>query len=486
MIATRVSAFLRLHGLGTSGRPLLAGVSGGPDSLCLLHALHALELPAPLVVVHVDHQLRAGESQADAAYVEARCRTLGVPAIVRAVDVRGHRRQHRLTLEEAARDLRLRVFADLSADLGAEAVLVGHTLDDQAETVLLHVLRGSGIAGLGGMEPVTRLETGGGAVVLGRPLLVTSRAETEAYCKQNGLEPRRDASNVSLAYTRNRVRHELLPVMRTFNPAVTEALTRLASSARNAAAFLDLEVQKVWAGVVTAEGRGLAIDRAALRAVPPALATHLLRRAVLEVSGSLDGISAGHLGQLQHLAAGSTGKRVRLPGGVMCVVEYGRLNLTPVRVGDSSDRPSPLRRRGYRGDVAQGFGTRLPTATLNVPGVTLVGDWEVSATLMLKDEVGPAQGPMVALMNGGLASTPLWVSTRQRGDRFQPLGMPGSKKLQDLFVDVKVPLAERDAVPIVRGEEGILWVVGYRLAEVARIRPEARSVLRLEFRRRVA
>ena len=244
------------------GAPLVVGVSGGADSLCLLHALHALRALAPelglrLHVAHLDHGLRA-TSAADAAWVRALCVAWELPCTLDRCDVRALAEREGRSLEDAARQARYRFLAQVARQVGARAVAVGHTADDQAETVLLHLIRGTGLEGLAGMAPDAAWplpdEQGTDGLRLLRPLLALTRADTEAYCAAVGLTPRQDESNRDLAYARNRVRLELLPLLRELNPGITATLGRTAAAiAGDVAALRSVELR----GLGRNRGRGV-------------------------------------------------------------------------------------------------------------------------------------------------------------------------------------------------------------------------------------
>ncbi len=465
LIPGRLSAFLTEHGMADSKAPLLIAVSGGPDSVCLLHALAGLRdsLPLGLHAAHLDHQLRGRESTADAAYVKVLCGRLAIPVSMDALDVEAYRKGRRMSVEEAARRCRYEFFAAVAKATGAQAVFLGHTADDQAETILMHVLRGSGLSGFRGMERLARAYTDGQPLALGRPLLGTWRRETEAYCRESGLEPRVDSSNLAREHTRNRVRLDLLPLLRQFNPRVEEALLRLGESVGQAEEFLEAETAKEWKRLVRQGPDRLTIDQRGLLALDPALAVHLLRRAVRDVRGDLKGIGSTHLQRMLSLAAGPTGKTMRLPGGLTVSKVYEHLVL-----GGTTPEQAPA------------LGGDLP---LSVPGLTVLPGWRVHVQLLSRDETNDAPGedPHTAVMDGALGHRPLWVRSRKAGDRFQPLGMRSAKKLQDFMVDAKIPRSSREQVPLLCDRKGILWVVGHRIDERAKARPDSERVLRVEF-----
>ncbi len=281
----RVLQSIREEGLIPGGETILVGVSGGPDSICLLHILDHIKetLGVSLHVVHLNHMLRGAASDADAGYVSRLAQSLGLPATVAARDVPAYKREHRLSVEEAARQVRYDFFTEVAASLGARRIALGHNADDQMETILMHLVRGSGLAGLRGMQPLTfwRSPASGACLTVVRPLLEIARKEIDAYCQAYALEPRSDSSNYSLDYTRNRFRHELVPLLESYNPNVRAALLRTARAAADAVSYLEEQLSLIWDQVAREQPNGILLDAKALAALHPALRRHLLRR-VLE------------------------------------------------------------------------------------------------------------------------------------------------------------------------------------------------------------
>ncbi|MEK7682407.1 MAG: tRNA lysidine(34) synthetase TilS, partial [Chloroflexota bacterium] len=276
-----VSAFVKAHGLAGRAGPLVVGVSGGPDSVCLLHILASLQrkLGLSLHVAHLDHGLRGAEAEADAAYVARLTAEMGVPATVEKRDVSAYRRGRKgLSLEMAAREVRYAFFADVMRAQSASTLALAHTGADQAETVLLHVLRGSGLGGVRGLRPVGPWpqRAGDPSWKVVRPLLGVSRAQTESYCRAHALEPRADASNRDLSFLRNRVRWDLLPVLRRYNPRIESALARLARAASDDMDYIDARAAEAWPTVVRPDGiGGLVFDAQGFAQLPAALQRHI-------------------------------------------------------------------------------------------------------------------------------------------------------------------------------------------------------------------
>lgn len=454
----RALAFIQGHNLLPVGEGVLVGVSGGPDSVCLLHLLASLqrELAIELHVAHLNHGLRT-EAVVEAQYVAQLAQGLGLPLVMETRDVAGYHKSHpRLSPEESARQVRYAFFQEMCQKVGAGRVAVGHTADDQVESILLHLVQGSGLRGLTGMAPVSRWR---GMTVV-RPLLEVRRKDTEAYCQARGLSPRQDASNLSPAYLRNRLRQELLPLLESLNPGVRQALLRLSRSLAQDLAYLEGQVSLVWGGIVSEENGGLSLDRPGLSHLPPALQRHLLLRAWGELRGNPQDLEAVHLEKMLAALSGPAGKRLSLPRGIQFWVDYGQ-----VRLGREPHCPFPTLEGEY---------------SLVVPGETIVSGWRVRASLL------PAPAPIpedsfVAHLDFSACGGKLLVRTRRQGDRIQPLGMAGEKSLQDFLVDAKIPQYWRDCLPLVVAPRGIAWVVGYRIAHWARIKEETREILRLEF-----
>lgn len=465
-LRARVGHFVREHGLWERGERILVGVSGGPDSACLLLTLASLRrsLRFDLHAAYFDHRLRGARVSArEERLVRGLTEALGVPLRCGAGDVRAHARARRRSLEEAARELRYRFLAQAARETGCHAVAVGHTRDDQAETVLLHLLRGSGLRGLAAMAPLTSwpVATQHGAPRLVRPLLDLARDQTERCCREAGVAPLRDPSNRSRSHLRNRIRRELLPRLRRYNPRIDEALARLAD-----AAAADIELLERLAGEALLSGEpsdptSVRLERRRLAELPEALQRHAVRLATARLLGEARGLADRHVRAVLRANAGPTGARLDLARGLRVDVHRGAIVLTTAPAA----APPPL----PQAEVA-----------LPAPGSASLGPWRFQAELLPKvpSDLDSCDSH-TALLDADACGASLSVRRRRRGDRFQPLGLGGTKKLQDFFVDAHVPRAERDAVPLVCGAGGIAWVVGHRPAEWAKVTEATVRVLRL-------
>lgn len=466
-LAERVREFSRRQGLIARRQKLVVAVSGGPDSVCLLHILAGMreELGLKLHLAHLDHRLRGEESAADARYVADLARRLDVPATVQSRDVSAYQAARRLSPEEAAREVRYAFLAETAASFGTDCVAVGHTADDHIETVLMHLVRGTGTRGLRGLQPSVRWHSGNKSLTVIRPLFEVNRTETEAYCRQYQLAPRVDTSNLSLSPLRNRIRRQLLPLLQSYNPRVKEALLRTARIAADDLSFLEKETARKWRDIVREEENAVVLDRGKFLRLPLALRRQFLRRSIENLLGSLKDIETRHIEGLLSALRKPAGKKISLPSGLSFTVEYDRYLL-----GADPAALSP-------------FPPLAGEYSLKIPGETELPGWRVQAAFLDRKEVNNADSGFTACFDLAKTGRQLTVRTRRAGDRFQPLGMTQTKKLGIFMIDSRIPGAWRDRIPIVCSAGHILWVVGWRLDERVKVTPDTERVLRLAFRR---
>ena len=472
----RVSAALREHDL--EGKTLLVAVSGGPDSLSLLHVLCRLreEFGLKLRGVHLNHKLRGAESDADAEFAADTFRRLGMPFTADSVDVAAYRSEHGLSLEDAARRVRYAFLADAAAKYSADAIALGHTADDQAETVLMHIIRGSGLDGLRGMQTLDSRPIDGATVSLFRPLLGTSRSETQAYCDAMGLKPRIDASNSSPEFLRNRIRLEIVPLLEQINPSVRDALMRLAQNATQDSDYIRTRVDEAWHEVAqTDDNRIVRLDMSALGAWHPAIQSRIVRRAIESAGGE---VTQRHILDVMALMGGAPGKTLHLSGGLTFVTGYGEAYIGSVEAVEDMLAPLPP----IDGKHA-----------LGMPGEMRVGRWRIRASVIndidgrsfLPDRPHPNPPPkgerirVSEMVDLDCVGDRLWVRGRLPGDRFQPLGMAQPKSLREFMIDARIPRRWRDGLPLVVSERGIVCVPGWRIAHWARVTEATRRTLRL-------
>ena len=498
----------RRYALWTPGARLVVAVSGGGDSLCLLGALLALRerghplAPGELMVAHLDHGLRGAESHEDARFVQRLAVELGLPCVIEQVEMASE-----AFSEDSARRLRYAFLRRVAAEYDAERIVTGHTRDDQAETILLHWLRGGGLAGLRGMTPLHE--------DIARPLLDVTHTQTLAYCAVLGWQPREDSSNRDPRFLRNRIRHELLPLLETYNPGIRDLLIRNGELLAEDDAYLDAQAEAAWAEVADETALGaISLRREPLVVLPPAPRHRLYRLAARKLLGAdvADvALEARHILALDTLLARNrTGSALHLPGGLDAQLDYNELVLQKVasrtrkRAGSEQSAQADFVAAGPSGAVSTAS-NNATTWPLSVPGVVEMPElgwrlraWRIAGVPGSEDagelppapelpaftfadrpaELGRAESRVY--LDAAATGDALTVRAWRPGDRFRPLGMGGEKKLQDYFTDVKAPRALRERIPLVFNADHLVWVAGLRIDDRVRVTPTTEAVIALQ------
>jgi len=452
----KILRYIKQQSLFNPGDTVIVALSGGADSMALLDILAGLPgFHLTLVPAHLNHSLRGDESDGDELFVRRVAARYGLVPEVRRVDVTGLAKAKGLSLEEAGREARYGFFRELAGRCGAAAVALGHHREDQAETVLLRLLRGAAGSGLAGMRPCA----GGGLFV--RPLLDTSRREIEAYLGKAGIDWREDSSNTDINYLRNRIRHELVPLLRTYNPRVVEVLNNTAFALAADDELLCAVTADAYRRCATPAGAAVMLDLQAVAAEHDAFRPRLYRLALAAVKGDLRRISFRHVRAVESLvAAALPNGRIDLPDGIRVTREYERLLFTAT--GEE------LPPEEIELTITHSGSFRLPCGQiLTVDPITVLPTGWRSA------------GPDTIFVRPEALPFPWTVRYFRAGDRFMPLGMEGEKKLKDLFIDRKIPLPQRRRLPLLLSGGRIFWIGGVQPSELARLAGDEQTVVRI-------
>lgn len=442
------------------GEKIAVGVSGGPDSMALLYLLHDLrdDLKCTLHIAHLDHMLRGEESRTDAAYVAEHARKLDISVTLEAIDVR-KMIMPKESLESGARRIRYKFYERVMAKVKADKVALGHNADDQSETVMMRLLRGSGAQGLSGIPPIR------GNFI--RPLIEISRSQIDEYLQEMQITPRQDSSNLNTTYTRNRIRHDLIPLLeKEYNQNIKRLLCQNGEILQAEDALLtDLARQALENCVRHSDARTVTIHVPALSEYHLALQRRILRLAIKTLAGNLRGFDYDHIQDLLNLALyRTTGSLISLPRGVWAEKVYDELMLRHQHL------------------------PRVPTESfdysIKIPGETEIPDLGLSIRTIGPESVHgenrktqPSKDEHRETFDHDKIRGDLHLRNRRPGDRFHPLGMSGTKKLKDFFMDEKIPRAMRNRVPILTDENNILWVIGYRIDDRFKITADTKSQL---------
>lgn len=468
-----VEAELEVVGVLPPGERVIVGVSGGGDSLCLLHVLRSLHVP--VVVAHFDHGLRRS-SWADRRCVLRLAAALGLPAVAERLEA-GQLQAGSGSLEERARRARYRFLASAAREWSCRVIAVGHTQDDQAETVLMHLLRGSGTRGLRGMRPACPLEEVTGApqdsgLQLIRPLLGVPRQETLAYCRARHLPIRRDPTNDQTAFLRNRVRLELMPLLESYNPGIRGSLARTADVLAGDAQAIDSVIEFLGSEMsCSADGDRVRVSRGWMLALPVGLQRTVLRRILQQVSR--EGAEVGFRAVERARAGLDMGRRMSLPGEVEMCADGDRLVFSRSGVPQVDESAFP--------QLPSAGGVRLQPPC----SVALAGGWWLEA--VEEDSAAPVGNLRTdprteAVFDADALGGDLTLRAAGPGNRMTAFGAKGSKKISDLLQQDRIPVAARARWPIVCQSGSVAWLVGVRRAEGARVGPRTRRVLRLRLR----
>ena len=442
------------------GDRVVVGVSGGPDSIMLCHVLHRLRgsYDLTLTVAHLNHGVRGSEAARDAEFVVRFARGLGLPCVVKHENVPAYCREHSRSLQEGAREIRYRFLQDVRLQCRAGKIALGHNADDQAETVMLWLLRGAGLKGLGGMPPVRD-----GIII--RPLIETTRQEIETYLREKDISFVTDSSNRKDDYVRNRLRHEIFPLLKKhYNPQLVKSLVNAASFIRMENEYLDTIAHKKLKVILVSKNETAAvIDCTRFAALPLILQLRCLRTVVEGFKGDLLRIGAAHLYDLTAIMTGSEPhKALALPGGIRAEKSYRFLTLTTRPAGIPPSFSYQFASLPERVVIPE-IGKRI-TFTV-IPGYR-------GGALDRK--------PSVACLDAERVLLPLTIRSVRPGDAMQPLGMEGEKKVQDLFTDAKVPREERKRIPLFLFRDIVAWVGGMRINHRLRVTGKTRRVLKIE------
>ena len=440
-IEERVFSYIEKYNMIEAGSQVIVGISGGGDSVCLLFLLsrYQKKIFFHLQGVHVNHGIRGQEALRDQEYARELCERLGVPFTVYTYSVPDIAGREKRSLEETGRMVRRRAFAQKAAELGGKTVVaLAHHENDNAETVLHNLIRGTKVAGLGGIRPVQRSEEGISYI---RPLLKVTREEIEAYLKQQQIPWMTDSSNEEMAYTRNRIRHKILPEMEKINPRAVRHITQAADTFLAIEEYLRGQADRLYREYVEKKENGYWIQKE-LFLEKELMQSYVIRMVLEQVEGKKQDLTAAHVESILSLGRGRTGTSVSLPGGVLASQVYGNLLIRVPAAGKL-----PLKELEFEA---------FPWENQQIPEKTYTKWFDY-------DKI----------------KSSLEIRHRKPGDFLTVTEAGGKKKLKDYMIDCKIPREERENLTLLADAGHILWIVGYRISQYYKVTSQTKTVLKV-------
>lgn len=455
------------------GEIVLLGVSGGPDSVAMFHILKTIneiqELGWRFHIAHFNHMLRGKDADEDEAFVKGLAQKYHIPFTSRKVDIRKIKAEEKGSLEETARRARHAFFREIALNIGANKIALAHNFDDQAETVLHRIIRGTGLRGLKGMAPIRLLSRKADLFII-RPLLEIERREIEAYLKERNIPSKIDATNLDQAITRNRIRYSLIPqIEKDFNPKIKIALAKLGQTSASFYILLREIAKEVFEDVKMMGG----VDEICLSVeefikTPPAIQTMIIDKAIKMLLGKLPHLNFEHYIEILSLCGEQCfSKVVTLPKGLEAKRDSYILKIYKPK------EMEPLPKFGKQEIKILGK-TNIKKLKIQIETEIMEGK-----VVGLEDYIS-SKDYAEEIIDFDKVATPLVVRLRKKGDVFNPLGAGGSCKLKKFFIDSKVPRALRNRIPIIEDKNKIIWVVGYRISNDVKITEDTRKILKLK------
>ena len=438
---------------------IVVGVSGGHDSMSLLYVLESLkkELGFEMVVAHINHGIRGKQADEDEEYVRNISKELNLPFYSCKVNMDDYAKEYKITSEEAGREIRYNFFRKILKDVDGTKIAVAHNRNDQAETLMMRFMRGTGIDGLRGMEFETR--------EIIRPLLDIERKDIEEYCKELNVSPRIDPTNAMPIYGRNKVRIELIPyIEKTFNSAIINTLSRTSEIMKIDSDFLMIySEEKFIESLNKSDEISVTLDINKINCFHESIKTRVIRRAIEELNSSLKGIEKKHIEDiLKLIKSDKTGKSIDITNNIRVKTSYDNLII---------EKNEQIEKLSFNYNIDIGCVKTIDELNSEIK----------SSVCSLKDANVDLNNNLVKCFDYDNIKSSIHIRNRQNGDKFIPSGMTGNKKLKDFFIDEKIPKEVRNKIPLVLDGENIMWVVGYRTSEKYKVSSSTKNVLVLEY-----
>ena len=454
--------FIQQEKLIKKGDGIVVGLSGGPDSVCLLYLLISIreKIGINIAAAHLNHMLRGKAADEDEEFAKRLCEKLNIEFFSKKVDINKYSKEHSLSSEAAGRKVRYEFFNDVMKKLNYNKIATAHNANDQAETVLMRMMRGAGLEGLCGI-PVNRENK------YIRPILFLKREEIENYCKEKGVKPRIDATNLERIYSRNKVRLDILPYMKeNFNQDVIEAINRMSILLQEDNKFIDKEVNKIFNDKCKIFNKSVTINKEVFL-LEEAVIKRVIRKSIEYVSGNKYDVELKHIEDVEKIQKHGTGKRINLPNNLIAINVYGDIKIK------------------YEQEVNSNNNVRIITKSELIDNAIVFNDFRMEFKVIDNNEnINYNKNSFIKYFNFDKINKGITIRYRKNGDRIIPIGLNGSKKVKDIFIDMKIPKEDRDSIPILEFDNNISWIVGIKQSDLYKIRKDTKKVLKISIQRK--
>jgi tRNA(Ile)-lysidine synthase len=450
---------IKKHTMFNKGDKVIVAVSGGPDSICLLHVLYSLkkQLNIELCAAHVNHCLRGDESDKDEIYVKKFCENLNIEFRSKSVDINKIVETQNISCESAGRNARYDFFNSLKEELNAQKIAIAHNSNDQAETVLMRIMRGTGLEGLVGIKPVRDN-------IFVRPLINSTRQEIEEYCFRENIKPRIDKTNLETIYSRNKVRLQLIPyIQENFNKDIIKVLNRLSNTIKIDNEYLEKVGKEKFKRYCDIQREKVIISKEAFFE-NDAIITRIIRKALCTITGNLNNFEKVHIYDIINIQSKCTGKNIDLPNHITVNNRYGDIHISKkiekTKKNDNDNEEYFIHK-----------------------GINDISKYKLQVTIRSvneKEKIDFRNNKLIKYFDFDKLGNKITIRHRKEGDRFVPLGMSGSKKLKDFFMDEKICKEYRDQIPIICFDNEIGWIVGYRVSELFKVDENTKNILEIK------
>ena len=443
------------------GDKVIAAVSGGPDSMSLLHMLSCLkeQLGITICAAHVNHCLRGAEADEDEEYVKNFCSENGIDFYSKRIDINKKAEAEGVSLESAGREARYEYFEELRKKLHAQKIALAHNANDQAETVLMRIFRGTGAEGLIGIKPVRDK-------IFIRPLIRVSRDEIEEYCRKNNIEPRIDKTNLENIYTRNKIRLDLIPYLKkNFNEDVIGAINRLSDIVAADNEYIEQETLNKYKIYCRFHSQKIIIVKEAFNQ-KYAVITRIIRNALINLTGSIYNLERIHIDEIINLQKNQTGKTAMLPDGLKVENVYGDIYIYSSKYIKENS-------------ICSGENKEYP---VHIGEDTYIDHFNITVAAIIKSpgpEIDFKSGKYTKYFDLDKINGDISIRSRKNGDVFSPLGLMGTKKIKNIYIDMKIPREDRDKIPLLCFGNDIAWIIGYQISEKYKVDAGTEKILQI-------